>query len=72
MAVHPAYQRKGVGQLLLRHQLDQIPDGLAVQLESSPEGQGLYRKVGFEVFTTFEIKGGMTIPVMLKNYNKAI
>ncbi|KAJ7189007.1 hypothetical protein C8R46DRAFT_1341629 [Mycena filopes] len=45
MAVHPKYQKRGVGQALLRWGLDQADaEELEVYLESSDEGLRLYEK----------------------------
>lgn len=50
MAVDPKYQKRGVGQALLRWGLDQADaEGLEAYLESSDDGLRLYGKNGFEL-----------------------
>ncbi|KAJ7189008.1 hypothetical protein C8R46DRAFT_1206119 [Mycena filopes] len=50
MAVDPKYQKRGVGQALLRWGLDQADaEGLEAYLESSDDGLRLYEKNGFEL-----------------------
>ena len=69
LAIHPSYQRQGLGQLLLKDRLPQLPADQAVQLESTPAGQGLYTRFGFEVVHKIHVMGRdkmMDIPVMVK------
>lgn len=69
LAIHPSYQRQGLGALLLQSRLSQLPRNQAVQLESTPAGQGLYKKFGFEVVETLNCKGRdkeIPIPVMIR------
>jgi ribosomal protein S18 acetylase RimI-like enzyme len=74
LAIHPTYQRQGLGNTLLSTQLSSLPADQAVQLESTPAGQGLYRKFGFEVVDTLKVVGrggkGLDIPVMVKKPSK--
>lgn len=48
VVVDPDWQRKGIGKQLMNVVLNQARnDGVCVALESSPEGERLYRQVGF-------------------------
>ena len=47
--VHPDYQRRGVGKLLMEWGLDVADrEGLSCRLQATPQGRGLYSKCGFE------------------------
>lgn len=45
----PAYQRKGLGAMLLNHGISLAnAEGRKVHLEATPEGYPLYKKLGFK------------------------
>ena len=47
--VHPDYQRKGAGRMLVEWGLNVADEkALPCWLQASPQGAGLYRKLGFE------------------------
>lgn len=47
MAVHPDYQRRGIGELLFKYEMDICRQtGLPMYIESSKEGIKLYEKMG--------------------------
>ncbi|KAF2801821.1 acyl-CoA N-acyltransferase [Mytilinidion resinicola] len=49
IAVHPEYQKRGIGRRLMQWGVEVGEQaGLPVYLESSKEGEGLYRSLGFE------------------------
>ncbi|KAF2498219.1 acyl-CoA N-acyltransferase [Lophium mytilinum] len=49
VAVHPEYQKRGIGRKLMQWGIEVGEQaGLPVYLESSVEGEGLYRSLGFE------------------------
>ncbi|KAK1458987.1 acetyltransferase [Colletotrichum melonis] len=71
----PEHQRKGVGALLTKWGLDMAElAGLPVYLESSEEGFGLYKRLGFEVLQDKIVhRGGLVgkdkdveVPLMVK------
>ena len=82
----PEYQRQGVGTALIQHGLAMIEDegastpNLIIGLTSSPQGQALYRRYGFEDVYWFRPKlqdlneQGQLVdkevswPLMLKRY----
>ena len=73
LAIHPSYQRQGIGHTLLEARFSQIGD-LPVQLESTPAGRGLYQKYGFEMVDELKVllepkEVGKTIdfPIMVRN-----
>ncbi|KAL2127087.1 hypothetical protein VTI74DRAFT_11366 [Chaetomium olivicolor] len=48
LAIDPAYQRRGIGKMLMRHGLDLVAQaGKDAFLVATPEGRGLYQSVGF-------------------------
>lgn len=48
LATKPEYQRRGAGGALVQWGIDKAKqDGLTVTLFSSPQGYGLYKKLGF-------------------------
>ncbi|KAI9726130.1 MAG: hypothetical protein M1834_009406 [Cirrosporium novae-zelandiae] len=50
LGVHPNYQRLGIGKAMLEHILERADQkGTDCYIEASPEGLGLYRKMGWEV-----------------------
>lgn len=54
----PAYRRRGYGEALMRHAVDQarLASGLEhVLLQSSPSGLSLYRRLGFRAVSRFEV-----------------
>jgi ribosomal protein S18 acetylase RimI-like enzyme len=62
IVVSPEWQGKGVGTMLLKEVLDRArKEGVIVGLEASPDGEHLYRKVGFELLSRFTYKGGSPI-----------
>ena len=48
MCVHPEFQRRGIGRLLMEWGLERM-DGLELEgfIEATPSGKGLYSKSGF-------------------------
>jgi ribosomal protein S18 acetylase RimI-like enzyme len=47
MAVHPDYQRKGIGEMLMKYEIGiSQQTGLPIYIESSKEGIKLYEKMG--------------------------
>lgn len=69
LCVHPNYQRKGIGTVLVNWGLDRArARGQKVYLEASEFGKGLYRRLGFEEVGTLEIEDGefrLETPCML-------
>jgi len=62
IVVSPEWQGKGVGTLLLKELLDRArKEGVIVGLEASPDGEHLYRKVGFELLSRFYCEEGSPI-----------
>lgn len=54
-AVHPSYQRQGIGQKLLRHMLAQVPPNGVAFLEVAADNEparALYKKCGFQETNT--------------------
>ena len=48
LEVHPDYQRKGAGKMLVEWGVDAADRlGLPCWLQATPQGHGLYRKYGF-------------------------
>ena len=56
LVVHPEYQRRGIGKVLMEYGLKEA-DRLGIQavLGASREGLGLYKKYGFTEFEVMEI-----------------
>ncbi len=50
--VHPQYQRRGLGDAVTAAARDTMPAGSCVALVATPDGRGLYEKMGFEAVTT--------------------
>ena len=56
LVVHPSYQRKGLGRMLLKHGLELADrDCAKTYIEASAVGLGLYLSLGFEKVEEFEI-----------------
>jgi ribosomal protein S18 acetylase RimI-like enzyme len=54
VVVLPEWQGRGIGKRLMAEVLRRAErDGVMVGLESSPKGEGLYRKLGFELLGRF-------------------
>jgi ribosomal protein S18 acetylase RimI-like enzyme len=54
VVVLPEWQRRGIGKRLMAEVLRRAErDGVMVGLESSVKGEGLYRKLGFELLGRF-------------------
>jgi ribosomal protein S18 acetylase RimI-like enzyme len=66
VAVDPAFQRRGVGALLVRAGMERArEEGVPVMLEASPNGEKLYEKLGFVVVGEMLLRGaGVGGPVM--------
>lgn len=57
LVVSPVYQRKGVGRLLMQPVIDRAQrERVPIGLTSSPEGEKLYRKLGFEKLGDFSMR----------------
>ncbi|KAJ5691815.1 GNAT family acetyltransferase [Penicillium macrosclerotiorum] len=66
LAVAPAYQRRGIGRLLLEWGLDHARrEHVAVGLEASAKGVGLYERAGFRPVNAMELMPGIPITAML-------
>jgi ribosomal protein S18 acetylase RimI-like enzyme len=54
IVVSPEWRGKGIGILLMNEPLDRArKEGVVVGLEATPDGEHLYRKVGFELLSRF-------------------
>jgi ribosomal protein S18 acetylase RimI-like enzyme len=78
IVVSPEWRGKGVGTLLIKEVLDRArKEGVTVGLEASPDGEYLYRKVGFELLSRFYYEEGSPIAspneggIMMWKPNKA-
>ena len=61
VVVSPSYQRRGIGRLLMNEILQRAQDeGVVVGLEASVAGEGLYRKLGFELRGPFSMTIGLS------------
>ena len=51
MLIAPEYQRQGIGRLLMQHMIEHLRDKnvQSIMLDATPAGEGLYRKLGFQV-----------------------
>jgi GNAT superfamily N-acetyltransferase len=59
IVVLPEYQGKGLGRLLMGHILDRAErEGVPLGLSASPEGERLYRKLGFSWLGDFYMRVG--------------
>jgi ribosomal protein S18 acetylase RimI-like enzyme len=57
IVVSPECQRQGIGNLLMQEGLKEVDRlGLQCVLGASPEGEGLYKKYGFEEVEVMELK----------------
>ena len=57
MVVSPTHQRRGIGTLLLSEGLQEVDKlGLPCVLGASPEGEGLYRRWGWEEVEVMEMR----------------
>lgn len=70
LAVHPSYQRQGVGSLLLTEGLKIVDEGGAKAfVQASREGRGLYTKFGWkavgEVMVDYTPYGGEKVKTLL-------
>lgn len=66
MAVHPSYQRRGIGSTLLNWGLEHARrENIPVGTEASAEGEQLYVKHGFKVVSAMEWSEGHSSPVMI-------
>jgi len=66
LGVDPGFQRRGVGAMLVGAGMDRArAEGVPAMLESSPNGEGLYRKLGFRVVGEMALQeAGIAGPVM--------
>jgi len=65
LAIHPDYQRRGVGAKLLNWGLERArARGEKVYLEASRRGKGLYTKLGFEHVGDLTLRDGETETIM--------
>ena len=56
LMVHPDYQRRGAGKILVEWGLDMADrEGLPCWLQATPQGRGLYSKCGFEIVGDMDI-----------------
>lgn len=66
LAVHPSYQRRGIGQMLLQWGIDQASaESVPIGLEATPEGLKLYERKGFKTVRWVEFNGFRS-PVMIR------
>ena len=62
IVVSPEWQGKEIGTLLMKEVLDSARrEGVIVGLEARPDGEHLYRKVGFELLSRFHYEEGSSI-----------
>jgi GNAT superfamily N-acetyltransferase len=61
MLVAEEYERQGVGRRLLRHLMDGVAP-LPLTLYATPQGRGLYEKLGFKVIGQSETVRGRFVP----------
>ncbi|KAE8343065.1 hypothetical protein BDV24DRAFT_161883 [Aspergillus arachidicola] len=66
LAVHPAYQRQGIGRRLIEWGLKQATwDGTPVGLEASAKGTHLYQSLGFQIVNEVPLVAGVALTAML-------
>ncbi|KAB8263599.1 acyl-CoA N-acyltransferase [Aspergillus pseudonomiae] len=66
LAVHPAYQRQGIGRRLVEWGLEHATwDGTPVGLEASAKGTSLYQSLGFQVVNEVPLVEGVALTAML-------
>lgn len=57
LAVHPEFQKRGVGRALMESLLEQFPPHIALLLTAEAAHQPIYRKFGFRPLKTAMAKG---------------
>ena len=56
LCIHPSHQRRNLGTRLLTTGLDLADkEGARVYIEASPQGLGLYKRLGWKVVDEFDI-----------------
>ncbi|EGC44078.1 conserved hypothetical protein [Histoplasma capsulatum var. duboisii H88] len=66
LAIHPGYQRMGIGKMLLQWGIEQgTAENVPVGLEPSLKGAGLYKKLGFRDLGTVELMGKEWVAMMV-------
>ncbi|KLJ07947.1 hypothetical protein EMPG_16574 [Blastomyces silverae] len=66
LAIHPSYQRRGIGKLLVQWGIEQgKAENVPVGLEPSLMGIGLYKKLGFRDLGKVEFMGSEWVAMML-------
>jgi GNAT superfamily N-acetyltransferase len=66
LAVHPSWQRKGIGKMLMRDGIARARrENVPARLESSPSGAGMYKNVGFRQVGSMTELRGVTGPIFI-------
>jgi len=66
LAVHPTWQRKGIGKMLMRDGMARARrENVPVRLESSPSGAGMYKSIGFRQVGSMTKLRGVTGPIFI-------
>jgi GNAT superfamily N-acetyltransferase len=66
LAVHPAYQRQGIGRRLVEWDLEQATrDKTPVGLEASAKGTHLYHSLGFQTVNVMPLVEEITLTAMV-------